>query len=79
MIKENNTNYQGQKNHSGNDGTTLKCFNCQSEYHFTQNFDKKKKEQEDNKEQEVMLTKVVLTKAIKDALKQEDKTEKINS
>ena len=59
MVKKNSTYYQGNKNPLGNDGKVLKCFNCQSEYPFAQKCDEKKKDQEENKEDEAMLTVVI--------------------
>ena len=33
-VPLNSPNYKGKKNPLGNDGKTLKCFNCNSEFHF---------------------------------------------
>ena len=42
-LPQNSSNYKGKKNLLGNDGEPLTCFNCQSEYHFSDKCELKKK------------------------------------
>ena len=47
MLKKNSSSYKGKKNLLGENGTSLKSFNCKREYHFDQKCDKKKKDREE--------------------------------
>lgn len=49
-LKKNSTNFKGEKNPLGDNGKAQKCLNCQSEYNFASNCDKKKNDQGENKE-----------------------------
>ena len=40
-LRKNSSIYQGQKNKLGPDGKPLRCFECNSEYHFSTDCDKK--------------------------------------
>ena len=45
----NSQRYKGRKNPIGNDGKPLRCFNCQSEFHFADRCDQKRQQRDSSK------------------------------